>query len=208
MDGADATPTRDHMILGVFVVVYVGMLLGGLPSLRLDRTGIALLGAIVLLASGAISEEEALRGVDFPTLALLFGLMVISAQLRLGGFYTWVAQRLTSRETSPARLLAAVIVGAGLLSAVFSNDIVCLAMTPVLVDVCRRRGLDPFPFLIGLAAASNAGSAATLIGNPLCRLTALQASTATLMLDNAPSLDARSRYSEAGLLRPVGLKPP
>lgn len=154
------------MILGVFVVVYIGMLLGGLPRLRLDRTGIALLGAIVLLASGAISAEEALRGVDIPTLALLFGLMVISAQLRLGGFYTWVARRLTSRQTSPARLLAAVVVGTGVLSAVFSNDIICLAMTPVLVDVCRRRGLDPYPFLIGLAAAANAGSAATLIGNP------------------------------------------
>ena len=154
------------MIAGVFIVVYVGMLLGGLPRLRLDRTGIALLGAIVLLASGAMSPEEAVRAVDVPTLALLFGLMVVSAQLRLGGFYTRVAQRLTSHDASPARLLAAVVLGAGALSAVFSNDIVCLAMTPVLVEVTRRRGLDPFPFLIALAAASNAGSAATLIGNP------------------------------------------
>lgn len=154
------------MILGVFVVVYVGMLLGGLPRLRLDRTGIALLGAIALLATGAISPDEAARAVDLPTLALLFALMVISAQLRLGGFYTWVTQRLTSRETSPARLMGAVVLGAGALSAVFSNDIICLAMTPVLIDVCRRRRLDPLPFLIALAAAANAGSAATLIGNP------------------------------------------
>ncbi|HEX7122412.1 MAG TPA: SLC13 family permease, partial [Gemmatimonadaceae bacterium] len=154
------------MILGVFVVVYVGMLLGGLPRLRLDRTGIALLGAIALLATGAISPDEAARAVDLPTLALLFGLMVISAQLRLGGFYTWVTQRLTSRDTSPARLLGAVVLGAGALSAVFSNDIICLAMTPVLIDVCQRRRLDPTPFLLALAAAANAGSAATLIGNP------------------------------------------
>ncbi|MFH1567940.1 MAG: SLC13 family permease, partial [Gemmatimonadota bacterium] len=56
--------------------------------------------------------------------------------------------------------------GTGALAAVFSNDVVCLAAAPVLVDACRRRGLDPLPFLLGLAGAANVGSAATLIGNP------------------------------------------
>ncbi len=92
--------------------------------------------------------------------------MVISAQLRLGGFYGWAVGRLGRLDLSPPALLGALIAVAAGLSAVFSNDIVCLAMAPVLVEVCLDRRLDPIPFLLGLACAANAGSAATLIGNP------------------------------------------
>lgn len=152
--------------LVVFIVVYAGMLLGGLPRLRLDRTGVALLGAIALLATGYVTVDEALQAVDVPTLSLLFGLMVVSAQLRLGGFYTHAARGLTAARTTPGALLAVLILGTGLLSAVFSNDIVCLALTPVVLEVCRHRRLDPVPFLLAVACASNVGSAATLIGNP------------------------------------------
>jgi Na+/H+ antiporter NhaD/arsenite permease-like protein len=101
-----------------------------------------------------------------PTLALLFALMVVSAQLRLGGFYARTARALTELPLGPRGLLALVVATAGALAAVFSNDIVCLAMAPVLIDACARRGLDPVPFLLALACASNVGSAATLIGNP------------------------------------------
>lgn len=154
------------MIIAVFLLVYLGMLLGGFPRLRLDRTGIALLGAITLIATGAVSVDEAMAALDLPTMALLFGLMVVSAQLRLGGFYSRAAIALTASARPPATLLLGVVLGSGALSAIFSNDIICLAMTPILVDACRRRQLDPVPFLLGLAAASNVGSAATLIGNP------------------------------------------
>jgi Na+/H+ antiporter NhaD/arsenite permease-like protein len=92
--------------------------------------------------------------------------MVVSAQLRLGGFYARTAAALAALAVSPPRLLALLVVAVGALAAVFSNDIVCLAMTPVLIEACARRGLDPLPFLLALAAAANVGSAATLIGNP------------------------------------------
>ncbi len=154
------------IVVPVFLLVYLGMLLGRLPRLQLDRTGIALLGAIALLATGALDLDEAGRGVDVPTLALLFALMVVSAQLRLGGFYSRVARSLATRDLAPAGLLLAITLVAGLLAAVFSNDIVCLAVAPVVIDTCRRRGVDPVPFLLALAAAANVGSAATLIGNP------------------------------------------
>jgi Na+/H+ antiporter NhaD/arsenite permease-like protein len=99
-------------------------------------------------------------------MALLFAFMVVSAQMRLGGFYDWVTNKLAGLVLSPASLLGVLIVVAATLSAVFSNDIVCLAMAPLLVDACRRRQLAPVPFLLALACASNIGSAATLIGNP------------------------------------------
>src|SRR5262245_66189245 len=101
-----------------------------------------------------------------PTIHLLFAMMVVSAQFRLAGFYTHVSRRLVAADVSPERLLALVVGLTGLLSAVLANDIVCLAMAPVLVDGCARRKLDPVPFLLALACAANVGSAATLIGNP------------------------------------------
>lgn len=153
-------------MVAVFVLVYAGMVLGGLPRLAIDRTGIAVLGAIVLLASGRIGLDAAWRAIDVPTIALLVGLMVVSAQLRLAGFYALVTRQLARHEASPEALLAVLIAVAGLLSALLVNDIVCLAMAPVLVEVCARRALDPKPFLLALAGAANVGSAATLIGNP------------------------------------------
>ncbi len=153
-------------IVVIFFLIYLGMILGGLPFLQLDRTGVALLGAIVLIGIKAVSPEQAARSVHLPTLLLLFSFMVVSAQLRLGGFYPWVTVRLAELPLSAPTLLAAVVVVVALLSAVFSNDIVCLSIAPVLAGTCRRRGLDPVPFLLALACAANVGSAATLIGNP------------------------------------------
>lgn len=153
-------------VLLIFGLVYLGMILGGLPFLQLDRTGIALLGAIAMIATEAVTVEQAARSIDLPTVLLLFAFMVVSAQMRLAGFYDWITLRLSSLSVSPPVLLGVLLVVVALLSAVFSNDIVCLAMAPVLVDACMRRGLDPIPFLLGLACAANIGSAATLIGNP------------------------------------------
>lgn len=153
-------------VLVIFGLVYLGMILGGLPFLQLDRTGIALLGAIAMIATEAVSVEQAARSVDLPTVLLLFAFMVVSAQMRLGGFYDRITVRLSVLPVSPPALLGILIAVVALLSAVFSNDIVCLAIAPVLVDACVRRKLDPVPFLLGLACAANIGSAATLIGNP------------------------------------------
>lgn len=156
----------DWLVVVVFAVVYLGMILGRLPGLAADRTGIALLGAIILVGAGRVSPTAAWEAVDVPTMALLLGLMVVSAQLRLGGFYTEVTRRVAAAAVEPATLLAIVIGVAGGLSALLANDIVCLAMAPLLVVGCARRGLRPEPHLLGLACGANVGSAATLIGNP------------------------------------------
>jgi Na+/H+ antiporter NhaD/arsenite permease-like protein len=153
-------------VLVIFGLVYLGMILGGLPFLQLDRTGVALLGAIAIIASEAVSVDDAARAIHLPTLLLLFAFMVVSAQMRLGGFYDWVTMRLAAMPLSPPLLLGVLIAVVALLAAVFSNDVVCLAVAPVLVDACVRRRLDPVPYLLALACAANIGSAATVIGNP------------------------------------------
>jgi Na+/H+ antiporter NhaD/arsenite permease-like protein len=162
------------MVLAVFAVVYLGMFLGELPRIQVDRAGVALLGAIALLVTGAVPVERAVAYVDVPTLALLFGMMVLSAQLRMGGVYSALTERVggmirrggpEAGAEAPA-LLAVVVVLVGALSAAFTNDIVALAVCPVVVSLCRERDLDPVPFLLAVACAANVGSAATLVGNP------------------------------------------
>ncbi len=152
--------------VAIFVLVYLGMVLGGLPFLQLDRTGVALLGGIALVAVEAVTPAQAAASIHLPTMILLFSFMVISAHLQLSGFYGWVTRRLAALPLSPPALLAALIAAAAALSAIFSNDIICLAMAPILADTAVRRRMKPVPFLLALACAANIGSAATLIGNP------------------------------------------
>lgn len=152
--------------LVIFVITYLGVAIGEWPGLALDRTGIALLGAIAMVAIGVLDTQHAVSAVDFPTLLLLFGLMVVSSQFRLGGFYTHLALGLTRWMDRPRLFLLAMVSVSALLSAILANDIVCLAFTPVLCVSLLQRRMNPVPFLIGLAVASNIGSAATIIGNP------------------------------------------
>ncbi|WP_286191907.1 SLC13 family permease [Roseomonas genomospecies 6] len=153
-------------VVVLFVVTYAGMALGRFPGLRIDRTGIALVAAILLLAVGALESGQVAAAIDFPTLFILFGLMVLSAQYAASGFYDWCALRVAQAARSPARLLAVTVAVGGGLSAVLANDVVVFAMTPMLCVGLAARGLDPRPYLIALAGAANAGSAATVIGNP------------------------------------------
>ena len=154
------------MSFAVFALVYLGMFLGELPRIQVDRAGVALLGAIALLVAGAVTLERAVAHVDIPTLALLFGMMVLSAQLRLGGVYSALTRRVGGGARGAPALLALVVVLVGGLAAAFTNDIVALAVSPVVIALCRERKLDPVPFLLAVACAANVGSAATLVGNP------------------------------------------
>lgn len=159
-------PSLTLLVVIVFVAVYVGMALGRWPGLGLDRTGIALIGGIGLGLAGAVTPAAALEAIDFPTLFILFGLMILSARFAESGFYDWCVARIAAARAGPAALLALTVAVTGVLAAVLSNDVVVFAMTPLLCLGLRARGLDPRPFLIALAGAANAGSAATMIGNP------------------------------------------
>jgi hypothetical protein len=99
----------DWGIVAVFAVVYLGMFLGGLPRLKLDRSGVALLGAIAVIALSGQSVDDAARAVDLPTIVLLFAFMVVSAQMRLGGFYTEVTRRVGTMPLSHNGLIGSVL---------------------------------------------------------------------------------------------------
>ncbi|MBX6313921.1 MAG: anion transporter [Isosphaeraceae bacterium] len=150
----------------IFGLTYLGLAIGRVPGLRIDRAGIALVGAAAMLSGGVLDLAEATRAVDGATLMLLFGMMVVAAHLEMAGFFALATERIAARCSGPRTLLAVVIGLAGVLSAFLVNDVVCLALTPLVVRLCRRLRRRPIPYLVGLATASNIGSVATITGNP------------------------------------------
>src|SRR2546423_328790 len=154
------------IVLLVLFLTYVGMAAGRVAWLNVDRTGIALLAVIGLLATGETTLDDFGSAVDMPTLAFLFAMMIISAQFAESGFIDLCARTIIETRGGTAMLLALTVAISGGLSAVLANDILVVSIAPLLIAGAQRRGLDPRPFAIALAASVNAGSAATLIGNP------------------------------------------
>ena len=162
---ATANP-REPVILAIFAITYLGMAMGRVPGLKLNRAGIAMLGAIALMIFGDVTTADVVSYINWPTIFLLFGFFVISAQLRLSGFYDKVASGISARLGHPARFLLVLMAVTGGLSAFLNHDIVCFVFTPIVGLALLRKRINPVPFLIALAIASNIGAAATLIGNP------------------------------------------
>lgn len=152
--------------LAIFSVTYFGIAVGHVPGLKLNRTGIALLGAIAMMIFGGIDTNDVVSYINWPTIFLLFGFFVISAQLRLSGFYDQVACGIATRLENPAWFMFVLMLVTGGLSAFLNHDIVCFVFTPIIGTALLSKKLNPIPFLIALAISSNIGAAATLIGNP------------------------------------------
>jgi Na+/H+ antiporter NhaD/arsenite permease-like protein len=150
----------------IFALTYVVIAVGRVPGLRIDRAGAALVGASLMLATGVLDLDEASRAVNFTTLALLLGLMILVGNLRLSGFFGVVAGWVVSRARGPLLLLAAVVLISGLFSAFLLNDTICLVMTPIVAEIVVRLRRDPVPYLLAVAMAANIGSVATITGNP------------------------------------------
>ncbi|AWU92981.1 SLC13 family permease [Azospirillum ramasamyi] len=160
------------LTITIFLLVYVAMALGHLPGFLLDRTAAALVGALLLIVLGRITPAAAWQAIDYRTIGLLFGLMVIASSFAVAGFYGWVARAAGAARVGPQALLAILIAVAAVMSALLTKDVVAAAMTPVLAGICVARRLNPVPFLLGFCFAVNVGSSATLIGSPQNMITA------------------------------------
>lgn len=150
----------------IFVGTYAGVALGRVPGLRLDRTGIALVGAVLMVAVGALTPTEAYAAVDLKTIVLLLGMMIVVAHLKLSGFFRLVASWALRHAHSPLVLLGAVCTTTGVLSAFLVNDAICLVLAPLVIEVTRTLKRNPIPYLLAVAMSSNVGSTATITGNP------------------------------------------
>jgi Na+/H+ antiporter NhaD/arsenite permease-like protein len=152
--------------LAIFAFTYLVFAIGNFPGLQLDRTGAALAGGLAMVLADSLSESQAIQAIDFHTLLLLLGMMIIVANLRVSGAFALVARWLLERAHYGFGLLAMTVVASGVLAAFFINDVVCLALAPPLIEVSRILGVDARPLLIALATGSNIGSVATITGNP------------------------------------------
>lgn len=149
----------------VFTVSYLVFAFGRIPGTRIDRTAMAVIGGTLMVLLGVLQPRQALDAVDFPTLILLLGMMLLAAGLNEAGFFAWLTDH-TLNHLKPQHLLPAVIVTSGVLSALLVNDVVCVILTPLVLDVTHRMRRAPLPHLLALATASNIGSVATITGNP------------------------------------------
>ncbi len=149
----------------VFAVSYLVFALGKLPGMKIDRPGMAIIGAVLMVAFRIVPAGEALHFIDFGTLVLLFSMMLVVGCLHLTGFFDWITEHIVTR-LKPRHLLPTVIFITGVLSAFFVNDIICLVMVPFTLLATRRMGLKPLPYLLAVATSSNIGSVATITGNP------------------------------------------
>ncbi|MBI1202072.1 MAG: anion transporter [Rhodopseudomonas sp.] len=150
----------------IFTATYVILTLGKIPVYRIDRAGAALLGGSLMVGAGVLTSDEAYRAVDFGTIVLLTGMMIVVANLRLSGFFRLVNHGIARHVHRPLGLLLAVVLASGLLSAFLVNDAICLVMTPLVLDIVERFRRNPVPYMLAIAMASNIGSVATITGNP------------------------------------------
>jgi len=157
---------KEILAIAIFSLTYVLISGRRLKVLPLNRPAAALLGAVLMVGLGVMSPEQAYRAVDYNTLVLLLGMMLIASYLWLAGFFDWAADWILRRAPNPHRLLLYVIVTSGTLSALLVNDTVCLMLTPLVVAVMVRGKLPLTPYLLALAMSANLGSVATLVGNP------------------------------------------
>ncbi|MGA2280820.1 MAG: SLC13 family permease [Verrucomicrobiota bacterium] len=160
------TETREILAIAIFAFTYVLISGRRLKMLPLNRPAAALLGTVLMVAAGVLTPEQAYRAVDYNTLVLLLGMMLISAYLNLAGFFAWAANYILKAAKTPQRLLLYLIITSGVLSALLVNDTVCLMLTPLVVAVIVRGRLPLAPYLLALAMSANLGSVATLVGNP------------------------------------------
>ena len=152
--------------VAIFAGTYFVMAVGRFPGNRIDRAGAALLGASLMVGFGGLDLDEAYAAIDMRTITLLLGVMIVVANLRLSGFFRLATAFVVARARHPLVLLAAIVAVAGLLSAFLVNDTICLVMTPLVLDLVTRLKRKPVPYLLAVAMASNAGSVATITGNP------------------------------------------
>jgi Na+/H+ antiporter NhaD/arsenite permease-like protein len=150
----------------VLIIAYVGLALGRLPGLRMNRAAIALVGSAILIALGITPLKEAWHVIDATTIIFLLSMMIINASLAYSGLFQIVLVNIVRTTHSPFGLLVLLTFGSGILSAFLLNDTLALVFTPLTLQVCQALSLNPIPYLLTLAAATNIGSLATLSGNP------------------------------------------
>ena len=134
---------------------------------KVNRAIVALLGAAAMIVSGILTQKMALAGIDFNTLALLIGMMIIVGICERSGMFQFVAIWAAKKvDANPRGLLAVLAIVTAVFSAFLDNVTTVLLIAPVTFQITRKLKVNPYPFLVLEIFASNIGGTATLIGDP------------------------------------------
>jgi Na+/H+ antiporter NhaD/arsenite permease-like protein len=148
--------------IGVFLVTYAFIV-----TEKIHRTIIAMTGGILMVIFGIVSQEEALHHIDFNTLGLLTGMMIIVSITGETGLFRYIAVWAAKKvKGDPLKILIALSLITAVGSAFLDNVTTVLLMVPVTFSITRQLKVNPIPFLITEIIASNVGGTATLIGDP------------------------------------------
>jgi len=164
-------PFNPHVPFGLDPVwvslTVLGVAYGFVIVGRVNRAIVALIGASVVVVIGALDQGEAIKGIDWDTIGLLTGIMILVAISRRSGLFEyiaiWSAQRV---KASPAGILLMLQLATAVLSALLNNVSTVLLIVPVTLAIAEQLDVPPFPFLFGEVFAANIGGTATLIGDP------------------------------------------
>ncbi len=136
-------------------------------SEKVNRAIVALLGAAVMIISGILTQKTALLGIDFNTLALLVGMMIIVAICEKSGMFQFVAIWSAKKvRANPKGLLIVLAFVTAIFSGFLDNVTTVLLIAPVTIQITRRLKINPYPYLVLEIFSSNIGGTATLIGDP------------------------------------------
>ena len=150
----------------IFLITYIMISGINFKRFRLGRNAGVLIGAVLMVAAKVASPEEMYSFVNWDTIVLLLGMMIVIEHLAEAEFFEIITEWLDRKNFSLKNLLLIEVFGVGILSAFLVNDIVCIFMTPLFLIMIRKRNLPSLPFLLGIATSSNIGSAMAFTGNP------------------------------------------
>ena len=150
----------------IFALTYLVLAIGRFPGLRIDRTGASIIGASLMVGANALTLDEAYRTINFDTIILLFGMMIVVANLQLSGFFSLIAERVVEHAHRPIALLSAVVFVAGCFSAFFVNDTMCLVLTPLVLEITTALRRNPVPYLLGVAMGAKYAAPQPLLAIP------------------------------------------
>ena len=153
-------------VVTVFLATYLLVATRRVAVLPVGRVAGALLGAVMMVALGALTPAQSFAAIDHDTILLLFGMMLLMVYAERGGLFARIVAGALTVARGSGQLLVLVSLMSALLSAFLVNDAVCLLLTPIVVALCGRANLPLAPYLLAICTSANIGSAATLVGNP------------------------------------------
>lgn len=150
----------------IFIATYALIAIRRVGKYKISFPIAAAVGGLLMILFGIVSLNKAWDAINFDTLFILLGMMLVVASLDCCGFFELVANNLMSWSMSGKRFLVYVMIISAVLSAIMLNDAVVLLFTPIVIRCCRKAGANPIPLLVGVFVSANIGSVATVIGNP------------------------------------------